>query len=145
MTEERIRVRYGETDMMGHAYYANYLFWFEQARGKWCRERGFSYRTLEEDGYFLPVVEAHARYKGEVTYDDVVIVRVWVSEIKRAAIKFEYQVINEATGKVATEGYTWHVLMGTERKAISIPPKVREMLERDPTVAIEQSQVKNLK
>ena len=27
-TEERIRVRYGETDQMGHAYYGNYFLWF---------------------------------------------------------------------------------------------------------------------
>lgn len=133
-TEELIRVRYGETDQMGHAYYANYLYWFEQARGTWCRKRGFSYKSLEEMGYFLPVVEAHARYRGEVRYDDVISVKVWVSEIKRAAIRFDYAIRNEETRVLATEGYTWHVLMGTERKAVSIPPVVREMLERVPEI-----------
>ena len=59
-TEELIRVRYGETDQMGHAYYANYFLWFEQARGAWCRDRGFTYKGLEEQGVMLPVVEAHA-------------------------------------------------------------------------------------
>jgi acyl-CoA thioester hydrolase len=132
ITEERIRVRYGETDQMGHAYYANYLFWFEQARGAWCRDRGFTYKSLEEMGYMLPVVEAHLRYKGEVKYDDDIIVRIWLSEVKRAAMRFEYQVINEKTQVVTTEGYTWHVLMGRQRKAVSIPPDVREMLERNP-------------
>jgi acyl-CoA thioester hydrolase len=111
VTEERIRVRYGETDQMGHAYYANYLYWFEQARGAWCRDRGFTYKGLEEQGVLLPVVEAHVRYKGEVGYDDCVVVRVWVSEIKRAAMRFDYQVLNETTGQLTTEGYTWHVVM----------------------------------
>ena len=133
VTEERIRVRYGETDQMGHAYYANYLFWFEQARGAWCRDRGFTYKSLEEQGILLPVVEAHLRYRGEVGYDDWVTVRVWVSEMKRAAMKFEYEVINETTGKLATEGYTWHVVMSPEtRKAISIPQIMRDLVERDP-------------
>lgn len=116
---------------MGHAYYANYLYWFEQARGEWCRDRGFAYKELEEMGYFLPVVEVHARYKGEVKYDDWIQVRVWMSEVKRAAMRFDYSVLNESTGLVSTEGYTWHVLMGSERKAVSIPPVIREMLERD--------------
>ena len=132
ITEERIRVRYGETDQMGHAYYANYLFWFEQARGAWCRDRGFTYKQLEEMGFMIPVVEAHVRYRGEVVYDDWVSVRVWVSEIKRAAMRFEYEIFNETKGKSTTEGYTWHVLMGRERRAISIPANLREMLERDP-------------
>ncbi|MBX3118319.1 MAG: acyl-CoA thioesterase [Fimbriimonadaceae bacterium] len=132
VTEERVRVRYGETDQMGHAYYANYLYWFEQARGEWCRDRGFTYKSLEDMGYMLPVVEAHVRYKGEVKYDDWITVRVWIGEIKRAAIQFQYEVLNESTGKVVTEGHTWHVMMGSERKAVTIPSAIREMLDRDP-------------
>jgi acyl-CoA thioester hydrolase len=131
-TIERIRVRYGETDQMGHAYYANYLYWFEQARGAWCRHRGFTYKQLEEMGYFLPVVEAHLRYKGEVKYDDWIQIEVFVTEVKRAAIKFDYVVRNESTNAITTEGYTWHVLMGSERKAVSIPEKIRELLNRNP-------------
>ncbi len=130
MTHERIRVRYGETDQMGHAYYANYLYWFEQARGAWCRDRGFTYKQLEAMGYMLPVVEVQARYKGEVKYDDWIRVQVEVTEIKRSSMRFDYVITNESTGKVTTEGYSWHVLMGSARKAISIPPEIREMLER---------------
>lgn len=117
---------------MGHAYYGNYMLWFEQARGAWCRDRGFTYHQLEQMGYFLPVVEVHARYKGEVKYDDWIKIQIRLAEIKRAAVRFDYVVVNETTGKITTEGYTWHVLMGSERKAISIPPAVRERLDRDP-------------
>jgi acyl-CoA thioesterase FadM len=52
-----------------------------------------------------------------------------VSEIKRTAIRFDYQVFGES-GQLVTEGHTWHVLMGTERKAVSIPATIRELLER---------------
>lgn len=132
ITEDRIRVRYGETDQMGHAYYGSYLLWFEQARGAWCRDRGFTYKEWEAMGYFLPVVELHVRYKGEVHYDDDIVLRIWVSEVKRAAIRFDYEVFNETAGATVTEGYTWHVLMGNERKAVSIPPELKEMIGRDP-------------
>lgn len=132
ITEEKVRVRYGETDQMGHAYYANYLYWFEQGRGAWCRDRGFTYKSLEEMGFLLPVVEVHVRYKGEVKYDDLISIQIILAEIKRAAMRFEYQVLSE-DGRLLTEGYTWHVLMGAgERKAMTVPPNVREMLERDP-------------
>lgn len=135
VTEEQIRVRYGETDQMGHAYYANYLYWFEQARGAWCRARGFTYKGLEEMGFMLPVVEVHARYRGEVKYDDLITIKVKLAEIRRASMQFTYEVINEETGKLVTEGYTWHVLMGLARKAVSVPPHVLEMLERNPESA----------
>jgi acyl-CoA thioester hydrolase len=132
VTEERIRVRYGETDAMGHAYYGNYLLFFEQARGAWCRERGFSYGELEAMGYFLPVVEAHLRYKGSAVYDDVINVKVRVTEVKRAAVRWDYDVVNETTGQTITEGYTWHVLIGAEKKAMTIPDDVMAMMMRDP-------------
>ncbi|KAA0225899.1 acyl-CoA thioesterase [Fimbriimonadia bacterium ATM] len=119
--ESRIRVRYGETDQMGHAYYANYLFWFEVARGDWCRAHGFTYTSLEEKGLFLPVVEAWVRYKGEIRYDQEITIRVRVAEFKRASIKFEYEVTRDGTNGVLTQGYTWHVLMNRDRKATSIP------------------------
>jgi acyl-CoA thioester hydrolase len=132
-TLERIRVRYGETDQMGHAYYANYLFWFEQARGAWCRDRGFTYKSLEAEGIFLPVVEVHVNYRGEIKYDEWITVEVWVSELRRAAIRFDYRILNEETGKVTTEGYTWHVVMGSERKAISISESMKLLLGRNPS------------
>ncbi|MGI8922491.1 MAG: acyl-CoA thioesterase [Fimbriimonadales bacterium] len=124
--EVPIRVRYGETDQMGHAYYANYLLWFEVARGEWCRSRGFTYKGLEAEGLFLPVVEVWARYRGEIMYDDDITIRIRLGEVKRASLKFEYEVARD--GKQLTEGYTWHVLMGKERKAVSIPDSLRERL-----------------
>ena len=57
-----IPVRYGDTDQMRVAYYANYLYWFEIARTEWLRAHGKSYRELEADGVILPVTEAHCRY-----------------------------------------------------------------------------------
>lgn len=133
-TEERIRVRYGETDQMGHAYYSNYLLWYEQARGAWCRDRGFTYKSLEEQGFKLPVVEVWSRYKGEVKYDDDIVVRVRLAEVKRAAIKFEYEVHNLTTGQDCTTGYTWHVFAGGDPlRAVSVPQEVRDLLMRDPS------------
>lgn len=131
-TVEKIRVRYGETDQMGHAYYANYLLWFEQARGAWCRDRGFTYKGLEALGFKLPVVEVHIRYRDEVKYDDLIEVAIRLAETKRAAIKFDYEILNSNTGKFSTEGYTWHVLMGESRRAVSIPDEIRAMLDRNP-------------
>ncbi|HLK15160.1 MAG TPA: acyl-CoA thioesterase [Fimbriimonadaceae bacterium] len=126
-TLEPIRVRYGETDAMGHAYYGSYLLWFEQARGAWCRDHGFTYKSLEDRGLFLPVVELHVRYRAEIRYDELVTIKIRAAEIKRASIKFDYEVLRE-DGTLATEGYTWHVFMGSERKAVSIPEDVRKML-----------------
>jgi acyl-CoA thioester hydrolase len=76
---------------------------------------------------FLPVVEVWVRYRGEIKYDDKVAVRIRLAELKRASIKFEYQVTID--GELKTEGYTWHVLMGRERKAVTFPSELRARLQ----------------
>lgn len=124
--EVPIRVRYGETDQMGHAYYANYLYWFEVARGEWCRDRGFTYKSLEAEGFFLPVVEVWVRYRGEIKYDEDIVIRIKLTQTKRAALRFDYEVMK--AGEKVTDGYTWHVLMGAERKAVTIPASLREKM-----------------
>ena len=80
----------------------------------------------------LPVVEAHVRYKQEVKYDDLILIRIHLAKIQRASIKFQYEVLNMTTGHFATEGYTWQVLMGKERRAITLPDSLKELLLRNP-------------
>jgi acyl-CoA thioester hydrolase len=116
---------------MGHAYYGNYMLYFEQARGAWCRDRGFTYKQMESEGFKLPVVEVWAKYRGEVKYDDIIAVTIWVAEVKRASVQFRYEILNESTGLVVTEGYTWQVCVGSEMKAVSIPAAFRSILESD--------------
>ena len=74
--EARVRVRYAETDQMGVVYHANYLVWFEVGRVELMRQRGLNYKRLEEEeGCWIAVVEATARYKAPARYDDELIRR----------------------------------------------------------------------
>jgi len=65
-----IRVRYAETDQMGIVYYANYFIWFEVGRTDLLRAEGWSYRGMEQEGFALPVIEAHCSYREPAKYDD---------------------------------------------------------------------------
>ncbi|MCE9560206.1 MAG: acyl-CoA thioesterase [Armatimonadetes bacterium] len=127
MTATEIQVRYAETDQMGHAYYANYLVWLEVARTQWCRDHGFTYLSLEQSGFFLPVVEANVRYRHEIRYDDLIVIEARMTEMKRSSMKFEYRLLRGET--LCAEGFTWHVLMGSNRKAVTIPDDLRTKMQ----------------
>jgi len=53
---------------MHHAAYAEYL---EVARIEMLRSQGFSYATMENEGYILPVINMNIRYLGGAEYDDL--------------------------------------------------------------------------
>lgn len=118
------RVRYGDTDKMGISYYANYLVWFEAARTEYFRKLGLPYTECEKKGYYLPVVEAGIKYKGSSTYDDLLIVRTSVSELKLSAMRFEYQVFHGTTKALLTTGFTVHVFVDEKMKPVRMPEEV---------------------
>lgn len=124
-----LRVRYAETDKMGVVYYANYLIWFEIGRTEFCRARGFSYRDLEEnENSFLVVAESYCRYKAPAYYDDELVVRTRVTELRRRSLRFGYEILRASDGTVIAEGETGHVVTDANGHVRSLPPAFAELL-----------------
>ena len=126
-THVDIRVRYGETDQMGVAYHANYLAWCDVARTEYLRERGMSYRALEEGGLFLAVIEAAVRYRGAARFDDRLTVRCWVRECATRKVEFGY-VIETAAGKKLATARTALIALDSNYALTQIPASVRPAL-----------------
>jgi acyl-CoA thioester hydrolase len=123
-----IPVRYGDTDQMGMAYYANYLYWFEVARTEWLRERGKSYREIEAAGYRLPVTEAYCRYLASARYDDRLRLWSWVSELGRATLRFEYVIERADDGQRIAVGHTRHCFLGGDDRPVRIEGWLHDLL-----------------
>lgn len=136
--EAVLRVRYAETDKMGVVYHANYLVWFEIGRTEFCRARGFSYRDMEEnENAFLVVAESYCRYKAPAYYDDELIVRTHITELRRRSLRFGYEVVRVADGVVIAEGETGHVVTDGNGRVRTLPPGFAELLLSTPGVSEE--------
>lgn len=143
--ETELRVRYSETDKMGVVYHANYLVWFEIGRTEFCRSRGFSYRDMEEnDDAFLVVVESYCRYKAPAYYDDKLVVRTHITEMRRRSLRFGYEIIRRADDKVIAEGETGHVVTGKDSRVRSFPEGYIQLLSSVPAKSIHISQTPEL-
>lgn len=75
-------------------------------RVEWLRDAGFSYRELEERGYGFVVVEARLFYKRAARFDDELVLRTELAELRRASLRFEYSLLRE--GELVSNGYTHH-------------------------------------
>jgi len=116
------RVRYSETDKMGIVYYANYLVWFEIGRTEFCRARGFSYRDFEEnDDSFLVVAESYCRYKAPAFYDDELLIRTHITELRKRSLRFGYEIVRVRDGQIIAEGETGHVVTDSAGRVRSFP------------------------
>lgn len=125
-TSVDIRVRYAETDAMGVVYHANYLPWFEIARIALLEKAGLSYKELEEQGYLLPVLEAHMKYAQPARFDDRIVVTATMTEAPRVRLRIDYTVTLD--GKTLTTGHTLHAFMDRSARAIKPPAHVMAKL-----------------
>ena len=112
------RVRYGETDKMGVAYYGRYMDWFEMGRTEFCRTTGKSFAQWEAEGILLPVVEAHCRYKLSLKYDDEIEIETSIGELKTVSIIFKCRIFLKDGHKLAAEGYTKHAFVSSDGKLL---------------------------
>jgi len=129
VNETRIRVRYAETDQMGVVYHANHFIWFEVGRVELLRQLGFSYKEMErEDDCFIAVVDARCRYKAPVLYDDEVLVRTHLKNIRDKMIHFGYELVRADSGELLAEGETTHIVVNSKFEKTVLPEKYQAAL-----------------
>lgn len=118
-TQTTIRTRYAETDQMGFVHHQNYIAYFEQARVEMLTQIGTPYRQLENDGYFLPVLEVNVQYLQPNTFDDELIVHCILETMPSVKIFIKYEIYRGDV--LTTTGYSHHGFMKENGKP-SRPP-----------------------
>ncbi len=127
--ETEIRVRYAETDKMGVVHHSNYLVWFEIGRSEFCRARGFSYLEMEEkEDALLVVAEVYCRYKSPAFYEDLLIVRTGIADVRSRSLRFIYEIHRASDETLLAEGETLHVVTDRNKKVRSMPEIYKEKL-----------------
>jgi acyl-CoA thioester hydrolase len=124
VNETRLRVRYAETDQMGVVYHSNHFIWFEVGRVELLRQLGFSYRDMERiDGLYIAVAEAKCRYRAPVRYDDEVVVRTRLRNVRESVIHFSYELLRADDGSLIAEGETTHIVTDANMKIAELQEK----------------------
>lgn len=130
--EISISVRYAETDQMGVVHHSNYLIWFELGRTEFCKAKGFSYRDMEiEEDALMVVAEIYCRYKSPAFYDDMILVRTKLSEIRSRTLRFIYEIYRPSDETVLVEGESMHIVTDRNKKVRSLPAKYKELLAKE--------------
>lgn len=123
----QLRVRYAETDQMGVVYHGNYFTWFEVGRVELLRQVGWSYKTLENDGVSLPVIEATCQYRHPARYDDELEIRTIGRMASPVRVEFTYELVRLADLRVLATARTLHVPVTREGRPCRLPVALREI------------------
>ena len=125
VNETRLRVRYAETDQMGVVYHANHFIWFEIGRVEYMRQLGYTYREMErEHGCYIPVVDARCRYKAPARYDDEILIRTHLRNVRESMIHFGYELLRLPENTLLAEGETVHMILDAKMKPACLPADI---------------------
>jgi len=128
--ETRLRVRYAETDQMGVVYHSNFMIWFEVGRVELLRQLGLTYRDMERnEGCQIAVVDLRCRYKTPALYDDEIVVRTHLRNVRESLIHFGYEILRVSDRAMLAEGETTHIVVNSKFEKIALPEKYRATLQ----------------
>lgn len=123
-----VRVLYADTDLAGVVYHANYLRYLEAARAELFRARGLTYAEIERRGFVWPVVEVSLRYRRPCRYDDLLEVRLFVTELTDTSARLDHQIVLPS-GQVACDGFVRLVCTSRDTgRPTPIPDDVRALV-----------------
>lgn len=129
VSEYAIRVRYADTDQMGFVYYGNYASFFEIGRVEALRALGMSYKSLEDQGVMMPVLDLHCQYLAPARYDELLTLQTIIRELPSVKIKFEYQLFNESKKLIHTGATTLVFLRKDTMRPCRCPMPLIEVLK----------------
>ncbi len=128
-----IRVRFGETDPYGVAYFAAVLDYFKRGMDELLRSRGLSpdgvYRNPKRN-FGVPVVASQCRYRSPVRFDDLLTLRTRVARVEEKGATFAFSLFRSVQGKdvLAAEGKISCRAIDAAWKSIPLPKDLRKAL-----------------
>ena len=123
----KIRVGYADTDQMGIVPHSNYLKYYETARWSFFRKLGVPYKTLEEKGFLLPVVDVAIHFIKPAYYDEVLTAETTILALNGPKLVLSYKLYNEEQELINTAKITLAFMSIHTRKACK-PPLFMEQL-----------------
>ena len=109
---------------MGIVYHSNFVIWFEVGRVELLRQLGFEYSQMEQqDNCHIPVVDLRVRYKAPAQYDDEIVVRTELKNVRASLLHFSYEVFRERDRALLATGETMHIIVDDKFERCTLPEK----------------------
>jgi acyl-CoA thioester hydrolase len=128
-------IEFHETDAAGLVHFSNYFRFAEAAEHALYRSLDYPMMKREDATFYgWPRVRAQAKYSAPLDNGDVIRIELGITEIKDKAIEWEFRILREADGVLASKGsfVTVHVhidALTRDMKSLPIPAELREKLQ----------------
>jgi len=124
----KVKIYYEDTDAGGIVYYANYFKFFERARTELIYTLGFNHKNLKEKDAQIIVRKFSITYKKPSFFEDELIVKTCIEEIKGARIVMSQIALKN--DDVVTEATVELACVDQSRKPKQVPEELKKSIEK---------------
>ena len=121
-----IKIRYCETDMLGHVNNVSYFMYFEQGRIEYFENLGLTEELFSRKAVSV-VADLECQFLDQMYLKDPLMLHVKVAEIGRSSMDVQYAVV--VNGKLKAAGRGAIVLIDTATgKSMAVPEEARKVI-----------------
>lgn len=113
--ESELNVRPDDIDMFNHVHNSKYLDYVLAARYEQMDKfYGMSWQSFTAQGFGWVVAKVTISFKRALKLGDQLLVRTGILEMTEKGSTVQFEIINKATGKVASDGIFEYVMIDLE-------------------------------
>ena len=139
MHEEVVRVQFGDTDCTTRVYFPVYVKWIDNAIIEMLRKHGLTFDRNgilvyngERLGITFVIGEYWCRMEKPSYYDDTMLLKVWVKEVRSKVSKYEGVFLNPEDNTILARGGLTYVCIDINTsKSTEIPDNIKKILESE--------------
>ena len=114
------KINYYETDRMGVVHHSNYIRYMEEARTAWLESIKMPFSVLEENNITIPVLGVSCEYKHHVTFEDTIVINLFIKEYNGVRMTVGYNMTDLKTGVTVLIGETKHCFTNKDLRPINL-------------------------
>ncbi len=100
-----VKVRFNETDRLGHVNFGNYYFYFDVAVEAYLDTIGYDYLTMQAEGVEFVYIESHCNYKAEAKWPEILHVHARLGHIGNSSFRFEFEILAQTDSRLVATGH----------------------------------------
>jgi acyl-CoA thioester hydrolase len=129
---EEFKVRWAETDLLAHVFFANYWIYIDEALTEYLNRLGFKWGDIQKKGYAWVYGETKMRYLASAEFEDRISVHARIGRIGNSSVTAQFQIFLQKTGAlINTAEITFIVVDAKTRKPARVPHFFRRAVQQE--------------
>ncbi len=124
--KSEFRVRFGETDLQGVVFNANFLLYTDTTQLDYFRHIGVPYDELRRQGHDVYLVDVRLRFRAPARFDEVIESFTRISGFGNSSLRMEFEMYEKESGRLLAEcGATYVIVEEASGRPTRAPAYLR--------------------